>query len=155
MVVAFTTSADKLPATLLLLEIKTGGVGKEEEGYEHASKTEPRNNVELLLGGDIVVHDSCGQSTELTASGREAVSSGTDGCGIDLGCDEESDRIRAELIEERRKEIHSLERADVGGRGVVLEVEAGNNEKDEVHEEADHLHFLASIELVVNEEGCE
>ena len=33
---------------------------------------------------------------------------------------------------------------------VVIEVEGGDDEKDEVHEEANHLHLLSSVELVVN-----
>ncbi len=35
--------------------------------------------------------------------------------------------------------------------GVVLELERRDNEEDEVHEESNHLHLLATIQLVVDE----
>ena len=153
-VVALSASTDELPAAFLLLEIETGRVWKEEKGEDHAAETEPRNYMELLTGGDVAVHDSCCQSTELTASGRESVGCSTDGSWIDFGSNQESNGIGAELVEERRQEVHGLERLDVSGLGIVGEMESGDDEEDKVHEETDHLHLLASIELVVNEEGC-
>lgn len=41
----------------------------------------------------------------------------------------------------------------MGFGGVVFEVEAGDDEEDEIHEEANHLHLLAAIEFVVDKEG--
>ena len=41
----------------------------------------------------------------------------------------------------------------MGGGFVVFEVEGGDDEEDKVHEETNHLHTLAPIEFVVDEEG--
>lgn len=41
----------------------------------------------------------------------------------------------------------------MGFRGVVFEVEAWDDEKDKVHEEANHLHLLAAVKFVVDKEG--
>lgn len=153
MIVALSASANELPPAFLLLEIETGRVWKEEKGDEHATKTEPRNHVELLIDGDVIVHDGCGQGTELTTSSRESVGCSTNWCWIDLGSDEEGNGIGTKLVEEGRQEVHGLEGFDVSGLCVVFKMETGNDEKDKVHEEADHLHLLASVELVVNEEG--
>lgn len=105
------------------------------------------------MRGDVVVQDRGLQCTEFAAGRGETVGSGTHGGGLHFGCDEEGDGVGAELIEERREEGYGLEFADVLGGGVVFEVEAGNGEEDEVHQEADHLHVFAAVELVVNEEG--
>ena len=56
-VLGFTTLTDVSESALLLLEIKTGGVWEPDEGDEHTSKTEPRNDVELLLGSNVVIED--------------------------------------------------------------------------------------------------
>ena len=40
----------------------------------------------------------------------------------------------------------------MSGLCIVFEMEGRDDEEDKVHEEADHLHLLASVELVVNEE---
>ena len=77
----------------------------------------------------------------------------TDGGWVDFGSNQESNGIGAELIEEGRQEVHGLEGLDVSGRCIVAEMESGDDEEDEVHEKADHLHLLASVELIVNEEG--
>lgn len=37
-------------------------------------------------------------------------------------------------------------------RGVVFEMEARDDEEDKVHQEADHLHLLPAVELVVDQE---
>ena len=153
MIVALSASANELPSAFLLLEIETSGIWKEEKGDDHATKTEPRDHVELLIDGDVTVHDGCGQGTELATSSREPVSCSTNWSWIDLGSDEESNGIGAKLVEEGRQEVHGLEVFDVSGLCVVFEMKSGNDEKDKVHEEADHLHLLAPVELVVNEEG--
>ena len=57
-VVLLAASADIGPAALLLLEVEAGGVGKEEGSDQHAEKAEPRDEVELSLGRDVVVHDA-------------------------------------------------------------------------------------------------
>lgn len=36
---------------------------------------------------------------------------------------------------------------------VVIVVEARDDEEDETHKEANHLHLFAAIEFIVNEEG--
>ena len=153
MIVALSASANELPSAFLFLEIETRGVWKEEKGDEHATETEPRNHVELLNGVDVVIHDSCSQGTELTTSSREPVGGSTDWSWIDFGSYQESNGIGTKLVEEGRQEVHSLEGLDVSSFCVVVKMKAGDDEKDKVHEKANHLHLLASIELVVNEEG--
>ena len=108
-VIAFAAGADKLPSAFLLLEIETGGIGEEEEGEEHAGKTEPWDDVEFLQGSDVVVHNSGSQGTKFAARGREAMGCGTDRCGVDLGCDKECHGVGAELVEEGGEEVHGLE----------------------------------------------
>lgn len=75
---------------------------------------------------------------------------GTNRSGVDFSGDEKGDRVGAELVEEGREEVHGLELADVSFGGVMLQVEGGNDEEDEVEEEADHLHLFAAVELVVD-----
>ena len=58
MVVLLAAGADIGPAALLLLEVEASGVGKEEGRDQHAEKAEPRDEVELGLGRDVVVHDA-------------------------------------------------------------------------------------------------
>ena len=153
MIVALSASTNELPSAFLFLEIETRGIWKEEKGDEHATEAEPTNHVKLLNGGDVTVHDSCGQGTELTTSSRKPVGCSTDGSWIDFGSYQESNGIGTKLVKEGRQEVHSLEGLDVSGLGVVVEMETRDDEKDKVHKEADHLHLLASVELVVNEEG--
>jgi len=62
MVLVTAASADVVPATLLLLQIQTSGVRKEQPGENHASETKPWNNVELGLGVDVVVQNRSQQS---------------------------------------------------------------------------------------------
>jgi len=58
-VLCFAALAQVSPSALLLLEIKTRGVWEESPSYEHACKTEPWDEIELLLCGDVVVDDTC------------------------------------------------------------------------------------------------
>ena len=153
MVIMLPTSADKLPAAFLLLEIKTGGLRQEKESKNHTSKSEPWHCPEDLWNSDIVVKDSGGQSTELTGSGGETVSGGTDGCWVDLGGDKEGDGVGTELVKEGGEKVHGLELLDVGVGGVILVLEGRNDEKDEVQKESNLLHILATIELVINQES--
>ena len=41
----------------------------------------------------------------------------------------------------------------MGRGGVVIVMEARDDEEDEVHEEADHLHLFAAVEFIINKEG--
>ena len=78
---------------------------------------------------------------------------GADGGWVHFGGDEEGGAVGAELVEEGGQEVHGLEGFDVRGGGVVCVVEGGDDEEDEVHEEAEHLHLFAAVEFVVDEEG--
>lgn len=80
---------------------------------------------------------------------------GADGGGIDFGSDKEGDGIGTKLGEEGGEEVHRLEGFDARERLVIGEVEGGYEEENEDHEEADQLHFLAAVELIVDEEGSE
>lgn len=152
-VLGLASAADVLPAALLLLQVEAGGVWEEEEGEKHAGQAEPWHDVELRLRVDVVVQDGGEEGTELANGGGETVSGRTDGRGEDLGGDEEGDRIGSELVEERRQEIHGLEGGNTLDRGVVLVVEGGNDKQDEVHEESQLHHVLATEQLVVDEEA--
>lgn len=150
-VLVLTVLTDELPAALLFLEVKASGVGKPDECEDHTSKTEPGEEVEALLGGNIVVQDTGKESTELTAGGRKTVSSGTDRGREDFTSGKEGDGVRTELDKEGGQEVHGLEGVDAS-LAVVAEIESRDREEDEVHQEADVLHPLASVELIVNEE---
>lgn len=76
-----------------------------------------------------------------------------DGGGEAFCSDEEGYCVGAELVEEAAEEVHGLECMDVFWRGVVFEVEGGDDEEDEIHEESDLLHPFSAVELVVDEEG--
>lgn len=152
MVVLLAASAEEVPAALLFLQVETGGVGKEEEGQEHTGQTEPRDHVEFGLGVDVVVQNGCQERTGFTTGRRHTMGCRTNWGGEDLSGNQESDRVGAELVEERAQEIHGLEFLDVLGRCVVIEVEGWNDEQDEHQQESDHLHPLATIELVVDQE---
>lgn len=154
-VLLFAAFTDVLPAALLLLQIETGGIGKEEPGENDTSKTEPGDDVELLLRSDVVVKDGGEESTEFTGSGRDTVSGGTDGGREDFCGDEESDGVGTKLIEEGTQEVHGLELLDVFGRGVVVVLESGDHEENEAHQETDDLHPFAAVQLVVNQEGSQ
>ena len=52
-----TALADILPSTLLLLEVETSGIWEPDGSQDHTSKTEPGDNVELLLNSDVVVQN--------------------------------------------------------------------------------------------------
>jgi len=151
-VVSFTAIADVLPATLLLLEIKAGGVGKEEPGEEGTAKTKPGNDHEACGDIDVVVKHSSEKSTHLSSGGRETVSGGADWRREDLGGGNESDTVGTKLVEERREEVHSHERVEARSLRVVFVVESRDDEEDEVAEETDDLHPLAAVELVVDHE---
>lgn len=152
MIIILTALADVPPTTLLLLQVETSGVGKEEESDDHAGKTEPWDNVETLLDGGVRTQDGSNQSTQLTPSSRHTVGTGTDGSRVAFSSDNESNTIGAELVEEGRQEVHGLERVNVFGRSVVLVVEARDNEEDEAHEETHLLHPLTAVQLVVDKE---
>ena len=145
MIVGFMTGTNKLPATFLFFQIKTGGVGKEEQGDQHASQTEPRHHIKFRLRVNVVVQDGCGERAELAAGGRKAMGRRPNGCRIYLSSDEKGDRVRTELVEEGRKEVHGLEAYDVLLAGKVLELERWNNKEKKVHGEANHLHFFAAV----------
>lgn len=132
-VVLIAAGTDELPAAFLLLEVEAGGVGEEEDGEDDAGEAEPGNDVELLLDGDVVVHDGGGESAEFADCGGEAVGGGADGGRVDFGGDEEGDGVGAELIEERGEEIHGLKAFDVFWRGEVVVVEGGDDEEEKVH----------------------
>ena len=150
-VVVLPAGTNALPAALLLLEVKAGCIRKEDPGQQGTDETEPGNEVELGLGVDVVVQDRSEQSSSLTGSSREAVGSGTDGCGEHLSSDQERDGVGAELVEERRQEVHGLECVNMLGLREVLKVESRHNEENEIGHETDNHHPLASIELVVDQ----
>lgn len=144
--------ANVAPAALLLLEVKAGGVGEVEPGEEHTSQTEPGNNVELGLGVNVSVEDRGQQGTSFAQTGREAVGGGTNGGGEHLASNQEGDRVGTKLVEKGRDKVHGLEGVDAGRRRVVLVLEGGNDKHEEAHEEANLLHHLAAVELVVNKQ---
>ena len=78
------------------------------------------------------------------------MSGGAHGRGEDFSGYEEGDGVGAELVEEGGQEVHGLESFDVVDVGVVFVVEGWNDEKDEVHKEADLLHPFAAVELVID-----
>ena len=108
-----------------------------------------------MLRGDVVVEDGCQKGAQFSARGAEAVGCGADGSWVDFCGDEERDGVGTELVEEAGEEVHGLKFAEMGIGLVVCEVEAGDDEEDEIHEEADHLHPLSAVEFVVDEEGGE
>lgn len=153
MIVRVAASAKVLPAALLFLEIETGGVWKEEEGEEHAGETEPWDDVELGLDIDVGVENGSEKGSKLTSGSGETMCSSADWSWVDLGSDQEGDGVWTELVEERGEEVHGLEGVDAGGRVVVVVVESWNDKEDEVEQETDLHHHLASVELIVDEEG--
>ncbi len=148
-VLVLAAGADELPATFLLLEIEAGGIGQEEESDEHAGEAEPGDDVEFGLGVDVVVEDGGEEGAEFAAGGAEAVGGGADGGGVDFCGDEEGDGVGAELGEEGGEEVHGLEGSDAREASVVAEVEGGDDEEDEDHEEADHLHLVVMMRIHV------
>ena len=111
--------------------------GRKKAVISSTGQTEPGHDVELGLGGDVVVQDRGQEGTELTPGSGETVGGGTDGGGEDLGSDEEGDAVGTELVEEGGEEVHGLEGLDVLGGGVVVVVESGDDEENEAHEETD------------------
>lgn len=144
-----------VPAALLLLKIKTSSIGKKDPCQKHASETKPWDDVELSLVINVVVENGSEKSAGFADTGGEAVGSSTDGRGEYLTSHEEGDRVGTELVEEGRYEVHGLERMDSRRTGVVVELEGGNNEHQEAHEEAHLLHHLPAVHLVVDEKRCE
>lgn len=104
-------------------------------------------------GGDVVVQDGRRQGAEFATRGGETVGGGADGSRVDFSGNEEGNGVGAKLVEERGEKVHGLELANVCLACVVLEVEARDDEEDEVHEEAEHLHLLAAVEFVINQES--
>lgn len=152
-VLIFAAGDDIRPSPFLFLEIETGGVRHEDCGQNHSKETKPGDEVELLLGREIVVKDSGEKSPELTPGSGETVSRCTDGGGKDFGSDQECDRVGSKLIEERGEKVHCLETLDASDARVVLIVERWDDEHDEAHHEADQLHPPSAIQLVVDSEG--
>ena len=152
-VLGLAARTDICPSALLLFEIETGGVGKEEIGQDHARQTEPRDDVEFLLGSDVVVEHGGEESAHLTDGGGETVGGGTDGCGEDLSGDKEGDGVGTELVEEGGEEVHGLESMDTHFAGIVRVVEGGDDKEDEIHQESNLLHHLAAVVLVVDQES--
>lgn len=151
-VLMLATLAETLPAALLLLQVQTGGIGKEQRGDQSTTETKPGHDVELGLGIDVVVQDGGQKGTGLTPGSGHTVGGGTNGCGEDLGSDKEGDGIGTELVEERAQEVHSLEGLDVLGAAVVVEVESRDDEEDEAEHETNDLHPFATVQLVVDQE---
>src|SRR5690242_11374433 len=100
MVVVLAAGTNACPPALLLLEVETSCVGKEDPGHKSTDETKPGNEVELRLSVDVVVQDRGEQSTRLTGSSREPVGSSTDGSRKHLGSDQERDGVGPELVEE-------------------------------------------------------
>lgn len=144
-----------VPAALLLLKVKTSSVRKEDPCQKHASETEPWDDVEFSLVINVVVKDGSEKSAGFANTGGEAVGSSTDGRGEYLTSHEEGDRVGTELVKEGRDEVHGLERMNPRRTGVVVELEGGDDEHQEAHEEAHLLHHLPTVHLVVDEKGCE
>ena len=149
-VILLTALAEVVPAALLLAEIQTSGIGQEDEGNKGTEETEPGHNVEASLSGGVGTQKGGDQSTELTPGGGDTVSSTTNGGGENLGGDQEGDTVGTELVEEGGDEVHGLERVDVGGLVVVVELEARDDEENEAHHETDDLTPLTTVELVVD-----
>jgi len=95
------TLTDILPSTLLLFEVETSGIWEPDGSQDHTSKTEPGDNVELLLNRDVIVQNRSEQCTELANGSGETVGGGANGGWVNLSGDEEGDSIRAKLVEER------------------------------------------------------
>lgn len=80
------------------------------------------------------------------------MSSGANRCRIDLGCEEERGRVRIELDPERREEVDELEGVTSGAFLVERGEDAsGDDERDERHYEANSLHTLPAVGLMVEE----
>lgn len=150
-VISIVALEDVGPTAFLLLQIETGGVGEPEPGDEHTSETEPRYDVELGRVVNVVVKYGSKQSSGFSDTRRESVGTGADLSREDFTGDEESHGVGAELVEERRQEVHGLECVDTGRAGVVLVVKSRNDEEEEAHEEANLLHHLSSVHLVVDQ----
>ncbi|KAJ6260796.1 hypothetical protein Dda_5026 [Drechslerella dactyloides] len=147
-----TTLADVPPSPLLLCKIQASGIRQPDISHDGTGKTEPWDDVKLGLGVDIAVENGSRNRTKLTNGSAESMSRSADGRRVDFSGDKESNRVRAELVEERGHEIHCLEGMDVFPRCEVVKRERRNDEKDEIEHEADDLHPFSAVELVVDEE---
>lgn len=151
-VVFLATLEEVSPASLLLLQVQTGGIGQPDECEQHTGQTEPGDDVESCLRVDVVVQDRSKESTGLSDTGRETVGGGSHWGRENFTSDQEGYGVGSELVEERRQEVHGLEGVDAGFRGVVFVPEGGNDEAKEACQETNLLHVLAAIQLVVDEE---
>ena len=152
MVFVLAIGGEVCPSAFLLLEIETSGVWEEEEGDDHSGKTEPWDEVEFLLGADVVVKDGGEEGTHLSNGSGESVSSRSDRSWENFGSNEESDGVGSKLVEKGGEEVHGLEGVNTVNTAVILVVESWDDEHDETHEETELLHILATVELVVDEE---
>lgn len=144
---------DVPPPALLLLEVQARRVRQPQPRHDHARQAEPGDHVEAHLRVDVVVQHRGEQRARLAHARREAVRRRADGRGEHLGGDQEGDGVGAELVEEGGQVVHGLEGVDALGRGVVVELEGRDDKGQEAHEEADLLHVLAAVQLVVDQEG--
>ena len=143
-VLVFAPFADELPPPLLLLQVQTRGVGEEEEGEHGTGQAEPWNRLEYGSRGEVGVQKRRHEGAELAGGRGQAMGRGTDRRRVHFSCGKEGDRVGSELVEERRQEVHGLERVD-GAVGVVMKREGRNGEEDKVGSETDQLHPLAAV----------
>ena len=71
----------------------------------------------------------------------------------DFSCNEESDGVGSELVEERREEIHGLECTNPLDRGEIGVVEGRDDEEDKITEKSDLHHAFATVEFEINQKG--
>lgn len=152
-VLALAALEDVPPPALLLLQVQPRRVRQPQPRHDHARQAEPGHHVEAHLRVDVVVQDRGEQRARLAHARREAVRRRADGGGEHLGGHQEGDGVGAELVEEGGQVVHGLEGVDALGRGVVVELEGRDDKGQEAHEEADLLHVLAAVQLVVDQEG--
>lgn len=84
-----TTFTDVLPVSVLFAQIKTGGVGDENQSDDPAGESEPAYNPEFRVVVDVVVDNGGEESTEFTGRGGKTVGGGSDGNGEDLSSEKE------------------------------------------------------------------
>jgi hypothetical protein len=153
MVVTSTSLSHKRPVSVLLLEVETGRVRDEDQGKEDTGKSEPTHNPESGLVADVVVDDGRAQGPKLTGSSRKTMGSGSDGDGVHLSGEQESGAVGAKLLEEGRQEVDGLEAVNVGGGLELVKPDGADEETNAVTEEANDLHPLSAVVLVVDQEG--
>jgi hypothetical protein len=93
------SGTDVCPSALLLLQIEASGVRDEEQGEQHARKAKPWDEVELSLGSNVVVNNSCEESAAFSNCSGESMSGGTNWGWVNFGGDEEGDTVRPKLVE--------------------------------------------------------